>query len=128
MAIPNATGVIITRVNAIKTPDLTPAEEETILTDYTEIAVAASVADYGNIVGSSRQVEYTASSMSSAQRTATGVDKLGAEIWSRAKLSGSTWIHDGTEKFIIVDAVVYHYPSSDDFEDVADLINYRMPL
>lgn len=128
MAAANVKNTTIAKVNAIKSTPLTDAQKATIIPTYTEISVAQSVSDYGGIVGSSRQVQYTASSMTSGERTSTGSDKLPPYIWNRVKISGSTYVHDGSAgKFIVVDAVLYHYPATSDFEDCVDLITNRMP-
>ena len=126
MAIPQAQAVIISRVNTIKTPDLTAPQELSIVANYAGTGVSAGVTDYGSISGNSRQVEYNASSVTLSEKAEIGIDKLGALIWSSVKKDGSTYINDGTKKFIVSGGTVYHYPAVSDFEDCVDLINHRI--
>ncbi len=128
MAAANVLNTTVSKVNTIKSTPLTSTETTSIVPNYAEISIATIVSDYGTIVGSSRQVQYTASTMTSLQKSNTGADKLPLSLWNRVKLDGSTYVHDGsTGKFIVVSGVLYHYPSTSDFEDCVDLITYRMP-
>ena len=128
MAIVNILNTTVTKVNVIKDPDLTTEEIATIVKSYAEIAVAASISDHGGIIGSSRQVSYTADTMTSLEKTTTGADKLPLVLWNRVKVDGSTYVHDGsTGKFVVVEGILYHYPTTADFEDLAELVTHRMP-
>ena len=126
MAIPQAKAVIISRVNTIKTPDLTAPQESSVVANYAGTGVSAGVTDYGSISGSSRQVEYNASNLTSAEKVETGVDRIGVLLWASVKKDTSTYINDGTKKFIVSGGTVYHYPAVSDFEDCVDLINHRI--
>lgn len=128
MAIVHILNNTVTKVNVIKDPDLTTEEKSTIIRSYAEIAVASSISDHGGIVGSSRQVSYTADTMTSLEKTNTGADKLPLVLWNRIKVDGSTYVHDGsTGKFAVVEGILYHYPATADFEDLAELISYKLP-
>ena len=81
------------------------ADEQTFLAEYAEISVGQCLQDCDTAFsGDPRIQEFTAASMTSLQRTATGIDKIATGLnglFNSYIHNDSTVIHEGLEGYVV---------------------------
>tara|TARA_Y100000401_G_C8315129_1_gene221984 strand:+ start:219 stop:689 length:471 start_codon:yes stop_codon:yes gene_type:complete len=127
MAIPRGDTTVANQIEAYTSTTLSLNTKQNILPLYYHSGADKAIEDAIDEIGSTRIVEYTGSSITSAQKTSIGADKIASQLWSSYIDNDSTVFHDGSVGKLIFDGgKIYHFPATADFEDVVDLCHLRM--
>tara|TARA_Y100001938_G_C8061102_1_gene417309 strand:+ start:443 stop:955 length:513 start_codon:yes stop_codon:yes gene_type:complete len=109
----------------------TVADRDTFVATYAATSVGTCLTDCITAFGTTRLQQFTGSSMTSLQKSNTGVDKINGNLFNSYIQSGSTVVHEGSVgNTVFRNGSVYWFqcsnPNEDDFEKFQNLLERRM--
>ena len=123
---------IVTRISANMTGGIKSGDNATgIMKKHASKAIDAVVSEAIKNYSTSRFKVYTYSTMTAAQKAATGMDKLRPGLLTAVIRPGSTFVHNGTNGQIIVRAGKVYHVNADgngekDFENIQKAMEDRI--
>ena len=109
----------------------TTADRDSFVTNYADSSMGTCITDCIDAFGASRVVTYTGSSMTTLEKTTSGVNKISPSLFAAYIQSNSAVVHEGSVgNTVFRGGNVYFFgclsPNQTDFEKFQNLLERRM--